>query len=389
MTLTKLCLVAALSVPMASFAAGPFQPGDQDFIPMGAANAGAPTAPAGNSGAAATQTTAAANVATSSSGSPSVAKSGDAQHAEDEGGVHFNGGISTSVGLGTFVAPATSAYLATIFNVGAAYGFEVKGKKLLATAGWLGYYELTLPDDEAGRRFSPWDIRPSLSAPKLWTEEHTGISLSPSVGFTIPASIESVNATLITALSAGVSANKKLGPFGLRLSVNGTRSFYRVPFVPTFARPAPPAGPLVYIGREGETYINTAGMNPAWSLITGAGVSWSPTKAVSINIGYTYLNTWKYAAADTVDQYTPQALDSNGNPVAHSGMGRGDRVIGTVAISYAINDAFSIDLSMFTAQAPLIKDKTTGQYIPRFPYLAFGELAGNASSVSFGLSGNF
>lgn len=394
MRLTTLSLLGLVSLPAAAFAGGPFQPGDQDFIPVAgnptAAGAGATggSMPPMGSGTAATQTASAVSVATTGSTSPDAKATGEADQ-EAQGGLHYSAGVSSSVGLGTFVSPATASYLATIFNVGASYGFDVKGHKLIASAGWLGYYELTLPDDGSGRRFAPWDIRPSLAAPNLWTEKHTGIALSPSVGLTIPSSIESVHATLITALSAGVSATKKLGPFGLRLSVNGSRSFYALPFNPTWAQTAPANEPTIFIGRVGETFINTAGMNPAWTLISGAGVTWSPTKAISVAVGYTYLNVWKYAAADSHDQYTPQALDSNGGPVAREGMGRSDRVIGTIAVSYAINDHFGVDLSMFTAQAPLIKDNHTGLYTPRFPWLAYGQLADNASSVSFGLSGNF
>lgn len=293
------------------------------------------------------------------------------------------------LGVGTFVDTRYYSYLAAWLTIQPQYLFSIGKQRLVASVTVRGAWEYTLPDVETGRRWSLFDTRIGVAAPAFFREPNTKIAFTPSVGLLLPTSLESWNAGLITSLSVGFALSRSIGVVDFRFNASGSRSFYgqansgyRNPNLDgTGAAPRDASGNLLAVCRPGEEFCATAGMNPAWSFVVGGQVQWRATGSFLLYAGYTYSRSFREAAAPTVDAYTPQALDSNGNPVAKAGYGSNDRTSTFVGGSYQLNEHYSIDLGISTVQTPLTP---TGQV--RFPFLSLGTWADNATSLYFSLS---
>ncbi|MFZ5441491.1 MAG: hypothetical protein ACOZQL_15905 [Myxococcota bacterium] len=348
-----------------------------------AQQASAPTPTAPESSQPAPATSAAPTTATAPTAGNALANAVQARTPEEQAkqsGFQFIVAFDNWLGTGTFVDPKTYAYLASNLTLVAAYQMPFLGKRLRLSGSLRGTYEYTLPDSETGRRWTFYDAALSASIPAVFKDSLTGISLTPSLGLTLPASPESIQAGLITNLRVGVTALRRAGPFDLSLTASGTRSFYARPFSavanPAAAdptrEPRDKAGNLLILARNGEPFAGWSNWNPAWGVSVGGQVQWRATGELMLIVGYTYLHTWREMATDTVDEYTSKALDSNGNPVAHVGYGRGDRTSTFVDLSYQLNEHYSLDLGFYTFQSPL-----TGTGQVRFPFLSFGTWAEN------------
>lgn len=291
------------------------------------------------------------------------------------------------LGVGTFVDSKSYSYLAANLTVQPQFLFGVKGTRLAASATLRGTYEYTLPDNDTGRRFSPGDVRLGLAAPALFRDKAlTGISVTPSMGLTIPTSLESWNAGLITSLSLSAAATRSfttpIGGFDLRLSVGGSRGFFTSSVNSIKANTGRDVyGNLLVVCRTGEASCASAGQNTAWSANVAGQVNWRVNGEVIVYVGYTFIKTWREATTASLDDSSPKALDSNGNPVARSGYGQADRTSGFFGGSYQLNEHYSLDLGIATAQTPLT---ATGQV--RFPFFSFGTLADNSTTAYFTLT---
>lgn len=291
------------------------------------------------------------------------------------------------LGVGTFVNPRSYALLSANLTVQPQFLFGVRGVRLAASATLRGSYEYTMPDNEVGRRFSPSDVRLGLSAPAVFRDRAvTGISITPAVGLTVPTSPESFTAGLITSLSLSTAASRsfttKVGGFDLRLSVGGSRGFFRNPVNGVRASQTRDAfGNQVVLSRPNELFGASSGMNTAWSANLASQVNWRATGEIIVYVGYSFTKIWREAAAFTLDDQSPKALDSNGNPVARWGYGQVDRTSAFVGGSYQLNEHYSLDLGLSTVQTPL-----TAMRQVRFPFFSFGALADNTTTVYFTLT---
>lgn len=291
------------------------------------------------------------------------------------------------LGMGTFFDPKSYAYLSANLTVQPQVLFGVKGKRLAASATLRASYEYTLPDNDTGRRFSPGDIRLGLSAPALFRDKAvTGISVSPSAGLILPTSPESWNAGLITSFSLGLAATRSIaygaGGFDFRLVVGGSRGFFTGATNSIRASSNRDSfGNLLVVCRTGEAACATAGQNTAWSANLGGQVNWRINGEVIAYVGYTFIKTWREAAAGSLDDQSPKGVDSNGNSVARAGYGQVDRTSAFIGASYQLNEHYSLDLGMATVQTPLT---ATGQV--RFPFFSFGAIADNSTTAYFTLT---
>lgn len=297
--------------------------------------------------------------------------------------------LDTYLGMGTFVNATQYSYLAGYLTISPQYLFGIGKQRLVVSASLRGAYEFTLPDAETGRRYTFVDTRIGVSAPALFKEKAvTGIAFTPSLGVTIPTSPESFNAGLITMINLGVTMSRSFGTVDFRANVGGTRGFFGQAFNgirnPTLAGGSVPTdanGNSRFLCRQGETFCDFSNWNTAWSLSAGGQVQWRATGSLLFYVGYTFIKSWRNAATEVVDEYTPQALDANGNPVAKVGLGSSDRTSAFFGASYQLSDHYSLDLGVSTLQAPLT---ATGQV--RFPFLSFGAWADNATTLYFTLS---
>ncbi|MBX7098971.1 MAG: hypothetical protein K1X89_14775 [Myxococcaceae bacterium] len=383
-------LLAALVAPALVFgAAAPQPPADEKSSPVDQTTTAAP-APAPTAAAAPAAAPAAAAPAASSAPTGTTTLTAAQVALAPAGTVEVPGGFNVSVdldhwlGVGTFIDPAQYSYLAVNLTVAPSYTFSLKGKKLRASATARATYEYTMPDNDNGRRFSPYDTRLGLSAPGLLKEPNTGITLSPSFGMTIPTSQESWQATLVTSLSLGAALAKSFGKFDFSASVGGSRGFHLSPVNAsrlTTARDA--QGNRIVIGRNGELDPGYFGMNTAWSMSAGGSVNFRATDSLSFYVGYTFIKSWKYqAATDPSDPNSSQALDSNGNPVVRFGLAQADRTFGVFGGSYQLTDNYAIGLSASTIQTPKSNDLSHF----RFPFWSFDGVTGNSTSINLTLS---
>ena len=299
------------------------------------------------------------------------------------------------VGMGTFTDPELYSSLSVWLTISPQYLFSIGKQRLVASATVRGSYEYTLPDAETGRRWAIYDTRLGLSAPALLRERAvTGISFSPSFGLTIPTSLESWNAGLIAGLSLGVTASRSVGTVDFRASVSGSRSIYgqqsagyRNPNATgKGTTPRDANGNLLAVCRPNEALCANAGMNPAWSFSASGSVQWRATGSFLLYLGYTYIHGWRNAADGGIkDQYTANTLTADGQRAVDTGLGDSDRTITFFGGSYQLNEHYSLDLGMYTAQTPLFVDKDGVKRV-RFPFLSLGAWNDNATSVFFTLS---
>ena len=292
------------------------------------------------------------------------------------------------LGMGTFVDARYYSSLAVNLNLMPRYQFTVKGVHLAASATARMVYEYTMPDVETGRRWAFYDTSVGLSAPVLFKEKISGIGITPGLGLTIPTSPESWNAGLITGVSLSLSFSRSVKTFDFSAAVSGRRSFYARDanvYAPANPNARDQYGNLLAVCRAGESACAFNGMNGTWGASATANVAWRVTGDVMLYAGYSFIKGWKSAASTgPSDPLNPQALDSNGNPVARVGEGQTDRTFGVFGASYQLNEHYSLDLSMTTIQTPLT---ATGQV--RFPFFSFGSMADNTTSANFTISAGY
>lgn len=297
------------------------------------------------------------------------------------------------IGTGTFSDPKTYASLSAFLTIQGQYLFGIGKQRLVASATLRGSYEYTLPDTETGRRWSTGDFRLGLSAPALFREKVTGIAFSPSIGLTLPTSLESWNARMIGALSLGVTMSRSVKMFDFRAGLTGAVSAYPTAFsgyrnpeqFDAGGLPKDSNGNLLVVCRPGEFFCASGGSNPFLSLSAFGQVNWRVGGSLLVYVGYQYIRAWKRGITDKVDGFTAPTLDENGNPAARVGLGNTDRTSSYIGGSYQLNEHYSLDLGLSTVQSPLFIDKDGVQRV-RFPFLSFGAWNDNATSIYFTLS---
>lgn len=295
------------------------------------------------------------------------------------------------LGVGTFVDARYYSYLAAWLTIMPQYQFTIGKQHFAASATIRGSFEYTLPDAETGRRWGWSDLSLGFAAPAAFKEKLTGISFTPSVGLTLPASIESWNAGLITALRGGVTASRSVATVDFRANVSVSGSIYgqqvngyRNPTLTGNSLPTDKSGNLLLVCRPGESLCGVSNNNPSVTLSVGGQVQWRATGSFLLYVGYTYIRGWRYSTNTQQDEFTPKALDANGNPVARVGMGSFDRTSAYFGGSYQLNEHYSLDLGVSTVQTPLTP---TGQV--RFPFLSFGTWADNGTNLYFTFSAGY
>jgi hypothetical protein len=386
-------LIALVLAPMTALAqpvtgADETQPADGHSAPVAQTTtppATSTTAPADQSGTQAQP--AATATATAPKKKSALANAVQARTPEEQAnqsGFQFIVAMDHYLGAGTFVDASKYSYLAGFLTVVPQYLFGIGKQRLVASATARVSYEYTMPDVETGRKVSWFDTRIGLAAPAFFRDTAlTGIAFTPNVGLTLPTSPESWNAGMISALSLGLTMSRSVKTFDFRLNLGGSRSFYTSAQNGVRASDArDEQGNLYVVCRAGEPVCGFSNMNPAWSFNIGGQVQWRATGNLLIYVGYTFIKSWRHAATYTQDQYTPKALDANGNPVADVGLGVSDRTSAFFGASYQLNEHYSIDLGVFTAQNPLHANNRN----VRFPFLSFGSWADNATSLYFTLT---
>ncbi|MCC6334862.1 MAG: hypothetical protein IT380_12860 [Myxococcales bacterium] len=330
-----------------------------------------------------TPTTTAPTVSKKKSALANAVQARTPEEQANQSGFQFIVALDHYLGAGTFVDAKYYSYLAAFLTVVPQYLFGIGKQRLVASVTARLAYEYTMPDAETGRKVGFSDTRIGLSAPAIFRDNaFTGIAFSPNIGLTLPTSPESWNAGMITALSAGVTMSRSVKVVDFRLQLGGSRSFYTSAQSGVRASDARDENGNLYVTcRTGEPVCGFSSMNPAWSFNIGGQVQWRATGSLLFYVGYTFIKSWRHGATYSQDEFTPKALDENGNAVADVGLGQMDRTSAFLGASYQLNEHYSIDLGVSNVQTPLTP---TGQV--RFPFLSFGTWADNATSLYFTLT---
>lgn len=304
-----------------------------------------------------------------------------------QSGFQFITALDHYLGVGTFIDAKYYSSLSAWLTIIPQFLIHAGKQLLVVSATVRGSYEYTLPDVDTGRHWAIFDTPVGLSAPALFRDPLLGIAFSPSVSLTIPTSLESWNAGLITTIRGGLTMSRSIKTVDLRAVVSGSGSIFgqsssglRNPNA-NGAISRDTQGNLLSICRPGETLCAIAGNNTAFLFQAGGQVQWRASGSIIFYASYFFIKSWRYAVNTEADPYTPQGTDANGNPVARVGLGQFDRTSTSVGGSYQLNEHYSLDLGVQTTQTPLT---ATGQV--RFPFLSFGSWSDNATSIYFSLT---
>ncbi|MDP3576093.1 MAG: hypothetical protein Q8S42_36030 [Archangium sp.] len=357
------------------------------------------TPPAASPAAPATGAPAAtATATTTTSTAPATASAGSAVLTPEQlamlSGFFFSFSVDHLLGLGTFVDPQLYANLSANINAFISYRTRLLGKAFsigFQPFGLLGFsYEYTLPDAANGRRWSWSDARVALSMPALIKEKNTGIVITPSFNVIVPTTIESWGAGLISRLGFGLSMNKNfktpIGTIIANFGGLGTIGLYTNS--QSVVRPTTlkdPAGHQLVLCRTGETACGINNNNSFLALQGSLNVTWVARDGIFLTLGYGMQTSFLYAAATTVDEFTPPTRDTNGNPVARTGMSRSDTQSASVSLSFNLTNSISGTLYLFNF-APLL---TADNKSVRFPLIDVTGLANNNTAVGFSLSATY
>lgn len=328
-----------------------------------------------------TAPTAATTTPASTSALANAVQARTPEEQANQSGFQLQLALDHYLGLGTLVDASRYSYLAANLTIAPVYLFGIGRQRLVASATFRVNYEYTLPDVDTGRRAQVSDTRVGVSAPAVFREPVTGIALSPGISLALPTSLESWHAGLITNLGVNATLSRSVQTVDFRLSVGGSRGFFATAQNGVLASKATDAGGnLLVTSRFGEPVSAFANWNTAWSFNVGGQVQWRATGSLLFYVGYSFSKSWRYAATLSVDEFTPQGTDANGNPVARIGLGQSDRTAAFLGASYQVNEHYTLDLGVSTIQTPL-----TATGLVRFPFLSFGSWADNASSLYFTL----
>jgi hypothetical protein len=387
-------VAAALFVPSEGRAYSP--PLSEEVSDAIAQTSDAPTAAAEPAPAATATATPAATPAPAATTEKKATPSPTAEDVEESAGFGVGVDLDHSMAASTFMTSdvcQSCAFVGGSLGVSGRYTSKLAGVKLSVSARWGVSLEYTMPDSENGRRFSHSDLRLGLSAPAIVKIPVVDISVSPSIGISVPLTAESWNSGLILGSSAGLSFSRSWKYASVSLSGSASHGFYTATanygvqpgnvFTPQDAD-----GRNTFLCRTGESICGINGMNPALGLSGSVAVNIRPMDALSFGITYGLGHTWKYAVTDTRDEYTAQTLDSNGNPAAHVGAGQTDRMSTNISASYSFTENLAATLYLQNSQSPRMID-STGQWAFRFPFADLATPASGSTAFGLSLSGNF
>jgi len=308
---------------------------------------------------------------------------------EDEGTLiapfSVSASVNNRVGMGVIAGrdsnTVTNSYLMSFgFNL----GYQTPHDPLSMGLGFSASKFLTEFGGSTRQREARFgDIGFSLSYAPIWSDpDFSGLSLSGSLGMTIPTSESSRFSNLRTSLAPSLSLSRSFGDLSLRLGVSGSKSFHRDTtivadtedfLIDALARD----GGSELIGAD-QIALDT-GVLTEWTQSTSFSVGYSWFTGFNTSISFSFSNFWTY------DNGTISSGDEFTSENAQAGRGHGQSMTGSFGASYAFLDHFSASLRFSTSQQPLTAD----QQRVRFPFwdLETGNLQN--TSMSFGLSASY
>lgn len=303
--------------------------------------------------------------------------------AEEEGGsliapFSVNLSISNTVSLGTLFRDKYSVtnYDVLSFGFGVGYATPVDGLNLSLSAGYSKY--LSEAGGSVQQREGRWSDMGLGASYGLWSDpDFTGLSLSSSLGFTIPTSEMSRFTNLRTAVRMGLGLSRSFGDLSLSYGISFKKNWHRDTSVVADLDQYD----LDVLARDGgleqlsETQVALdTGVLSSFSLSNSFSVSYGWFEGFRTSISFSFSDSWTY------DNGTITANDEFTSENAVVGRGHGQSMSGSISASYAFLDYFSAGISMSTSQQPLTADNQR----VRFPF--FDLETGNLSATSLSVS---
>jgi len=289
----------------------------------------------------------------------------------------FNLGVDNIVGSGTFVNAEYFAFVGSAFSLSWTKPLRIAGKNLLFNRGTGLNVEYSKPDALNGRRVGWSDIRVGLAMPGAYKDKLTGISINPSIGATVPITLESWGTGTLTNLTAGVRAIRRFGPVDLRLGVNGGYTLNTAPYVRQYAS-AGPDNIATALCRVSDVSCGSGGLTNKFLVGTNLVALWFFNDDLLFYGTLGWNVRWRNAAAEAVDEYTPKGVDVNGNPVAQVGMRPTDVTSGSLGFNYNLTDVFSVSFTLSNDGPP----KTFDNKSLRNPFLDLVSPANNFTNYT-------
>lgn len=279
----------------------------------------------------------------------------------------------TTLGFGTFVSGhANDPYLAETISLRPSYRVDADvipgGASLILRQDLL--YELTEPNNGAGRSFDYGDTYLWLIAPSLHRDEASGIVFGGEARVAIPISYASRWQDRITTATLGLRTSRRFGDFLAQLRVQGTKHFY--------------AENTKYV-EEGEVLFDdgTSGCHQRsgndacravslanWQLTTYGALTYAISEKLSLTYVGQWAAGWRFSIPE--DEYT--------SPNAQSGTARmADSYTSTFDVSYALDATWNFSAGVNTTQPVLTADNKSF----RFPLVDVTSPANNYSGLYF------
>jgi hypothetical protein len=257
----------------------------------------------------------------------------------------FNVGVDNIVGSGTFVNPEYFAYVGTALSVSWTKPLRFAGRNFLFNGGTGLNIEYTKPDALNGRRVGWSDIRLGLAMPGAIRDKTTGISVNPSIGMTVPVTLESWGQGTLTNLTAGVRFIRRFGPIDLRLGASGGYTLNTSPYVKQYASVGPD-NIATALCRVSDPSCGSGGLTNQFSAGTNLVALWFFNDDLLFYGTLGWNIRWRNAATMEADEFTPRGLDVNGNPVAQVGLRPNDVMSGSLGANYNLTDVFSLSFTI-------------------------------------------
>ena len=310
------------------------------------------------------------------------------------------------VGSGTFMSDATLrshfAYVGQSWDIRPHYVFDFQSIKLKAAARILFEYEYTTPDTSPARRFKPADTTLSLSAPELYREPWSEVSLNASIRWLLPTSWESINVKeQWGAAGFAIGAQRFFGPLHVAYSF-AMYKYFNSEIARTTVGSVCPLGASCYkAGRDappsgtGAEFSYPAGpLNYSFAVLNTFAVDYSISENMSVSYSLLIRNFFAYKDSNV------NVADSYCSPVGDcTERGQTDELWPSLSVDYVIDEwvkkAVDLPVSLsvsagITALHPA-QTKDNKSIMWPFFYQAFaqGRAADNYGSVFLDLAGSF
>ena len=317
---------------------------------------------------------------------------GDSEDADDDDGLGFSGSVTwdNSVGIGSFyredtteIIPALTFIVSWLLPGTKAMKLSVRQDLTLYGLGAQSAYT----DVDPGENVRASDTLVTWSSGEMIKDEWlTGIALSSSLRFYVPTSKASQTKTLILGVGPGAALKRKFGFLTLSASTRAKYAFQRYDNSVITVDQRGAGGAFQGCAARSSSKISAARddqvvcggtQNADWTWYNGFGADFQVTKAFTLGISLTLINSFGIPIEQ--DEFTSPITARTNNETQR------DSSWGIVDLSYDVTENFGLSAGISSLQSAKSAD---GEHI-RFPWWDLEGPQNNATSLYFDVIGSF